>query len=381
MSISNLNRRQVLSATGAAIVGSMAMSGQAAASSHGDGPRSYSAELSGDEQVPPVETDASGHATFEVNEDGTEVDYEVHVDSICNVTQAHIHLGAEGENGPVIVWLYPEEGEEPELIEGRFDGTLATGTITEDDLVGPLEGASFEEAAERLKDEGAYVNVHTEQHPGGEIRGQIEPDGEPTEAPEDEGPTEHEFTLTVVDPDGNAVSDGSVTIFDSGAGIIRDLELDENGEVTTTLVEGGPYSYYVYDVEGYELPDDVDTSFELTDDTTETVELQPVDEGEESEQGEDDEAEDESGTEDDADDGDDDSDGTDDSDGSGGSDDDLDCEDFDTQEEAQEVYEQDTSDPHGLDADDDGEACEWNPSEDSASLTTSATDFVRLLFS
>ena len=95
----------------------MIVSGQAAASSHGDQPRTYSAELSGEEQVPPVETDASGHATFEVNEDGTEVEYEVHVESICNVTQAHIHLGEEGENGPVIVWLYPEEGEEPELIE------------------------------------------------------------------------------------------------------------------------------------------------------------------------------------------------------------------------------------------------------------------------
>ncbi|WP_336345133.1 CHRD domain-containing protein [Halalkalicoccus ordinarius] len=173
---SNLNRRQVLSATGAAIVGSMAMSGQAAASSHGDQPGTYSAELSGDAEVPPVETDASGHATFEANEDETAVEYEVHVESICNVTQAHVHLGEEGENGPVVVWLYPEEGAEPELIEGRFDGTLAEGTITEDDFVGPLEGASFEEAAETLESEGGYVNVHTEQHPGGEIRGQIEPD-------------------------------------------------------------------------------------------------------------------------------------------------------------------------------------------------------------
>ncbi|WP_336363637.1 CHRD domain-containing protein [Halalkalicoccus salilacus] len=220
------------------------------------------------------------------------------------VTQAHIHLGAEGENGPVIVWLYPEEGEEPELIEGRFDGTLATGTITEDDLVGPLEGASFEEAAERLESEGAYVNVHTEQHPGGEIRGQIEPDGEAEE------PTE---------------------------------EQDEEDE----------------------------SEDEPEDDEEESDES-------EEEPGGSDGTEDESGTEDDADDGGDDSDGTDDYDGSGGSDDDLDCEDFDTQEEAQEVYEQDTSDPHGLDADDDDEACEHLPSGGSPSLEAPLS-FVRSL--
>ena len=37
---------------------------------------------------------------------------------------------------------------------------------------------------------------------------------------------------------------------------------------------------------------------------------------------------------------------------------DLDCDDFSSQEEAQEVFEDAASDPHGLDADDDGEACE-----------------------
>jgi micrococcal nuclease len=36
----------------------------------------------------------------------------------------------------------------------------------------------------------------------------------------------------------------------------------------------------------------------------------------------------------------------------------LDCADFSSQEEAQEVLEDDPSDPHGLVADDDGEACE-----------------------
>lgn len=136
-------------------------------------PREYHAHLEGEPHG--VETDASGEARFQVNEDGTEAAYEVTVENICNVTQAHIHLGAEGEDGPIVVWLYPEEGMEPELIEGSFSGTLAEGTITEDEFVGEWEGAGFKDAIATFEEEGAYVNVHTEEHPGGEIRGQIVP--------------------------------------------------------------------------------------------------------------------------------------------------------------------------------------------------------------
>lgn len=45
--------------------------------------------------------------------------------------------------------------------------------------------------------------------------------------------------------------------------------------------------------------------------------------------------------------------------------DDLNCDDFDTQEEAQQQLDEDPSDPHGLDADDNGVACESLPSGDS----------------
>lgn len=136
-------------------------------------PREYHAHLAGDAHG--VETEASGEARFCVNEDGTEADYEVTVEDICNVTQAHIHLGTEGEDGPVVVWLYPEEGMEPELLEGQFSGTLAEGTITADDFVGEWEDTDFADAVATFEEEGAYVNVHTEEYPDGEIRGQTLP--------------------------------------------------------------------------------------------------------------------------------------------------------------------------------------------------------------
>jgi hypothetical protein len=56
--------------------------------------------------------------------------------------------------------------------------------------------------------------------------------------------------------------------------------------------------------------------------------------------------------------------------GAGG---DLDCDDFASQGEAQAVYEQDPSDPHGLDADGDGSACEWNPEDSEVSPTQTPT--------
>lgn len=136
-----------------------------------DLPRVFLAGLTGGQEVPPVETDANGAAIFRPNEDGTALEYKLAVNNLDNTLMAHIHIAPFGENGPVAVWLYPEDGPPPELIEGTFTGILATGTITEEDIV--LDGLTFEQLLEDMKNGNAYVNVHTEQFPAGEIRGQI----------------------------------------------------------------------------------------------------------------------------------------------------------------------------------------------------------------
>jgi len=86
---------------------------------------------------------------------------------------SHIHMGTSNENGPIVVWLYPVHGSSPELITGRFDGVLAQGTITADNLTGPLAGESLDSLITKMKSGDAYVQVHTTQHKAGEIRGQI----------------------------------------------------------------------------------------------------------------------------------------------------------------------------------------------------------------
>ncbi|WP_331232574.1 CHRD domain-containing protein [Natronorarus salvus] len=198
MSDNHVNRRTVLGAVGTTVVGGMLATGSAAAEGHAE---TFSAELTGAAEVPPVETNASGRATFEVAEDGSAVHFQVYIDCIQNVTQGHIHLGAEGENGPVVVWLYPQDTREPTLLEGvRRDFVLAEGTLTEEDLVGDFEGESLGSLAEAMREEDVYVNIHSEQNPAGEIRGQIVPDEEaevteveePEELPEEEDPDEEE---------------------------------------------------------------------------------------------------------------------------------------------------------------------------------------------
>lgn len=134
--------------------------------------RNFVASLKGRNEVPPVDTNAQGEAIFHVSKEGDSISYKLIAANIENITQAHIHLGASGVNGPVVAWLYPS-GPPAVLIPGRFDGVLAEGTITADDLVGPLVGQTLDDLIDAMQAGNTYVNIHTSQFPGGEIRGQI----------------------------------------------------------------------------------------------------------------------------------------------------------------------------------------------------------------
>ena len=59
------------------------------------------------------------------------------------------------------------------LIPGRSDGVLAEGVIMADSLVGPFAGEPLDVLFVLMLTDETYVNVHTTQYPGGEIRGQI----------------------------------------------------------------------------------------------------------------------------------------------------------------------------------------------------------------
>lgn len=133
----------------------------------------FRAHLTGAAEVPPVTVLSQGQATFRLSEDGSALSYRLMVANLTDLHMAHIHMAPADQNGPVVAWLYPD-GPPPQQIEGRFSGALATGVITAADLVGPLAGASMADLVAAMEAGGTYVNVHTFDHPGGAIRGQIE---------------------------------------------------------------------------------------------------------------------------------------------------------------------------------------------------------------
>jgi CHRD domain len=127
------------------------------------GNATYVAALSGAREVPAVQTPASGTATF--IRAGATVQYTVSASGfIAPLTVGHIHIGAAGEIGSVIV---------PFVILAQ-SGTVASGSL---DLSRPVTQGNITISGDSLRslfDRGsAYVNLHTAAWPDGEIRGQI----------------------------------------------------------------------------------------------------------------------------------------------------------------------------------------------------------------
>jgi hypothetical protein len=151
-------RRLLLSLVLTAVV-ALALAGAASAdrldvADHGR--RSFSTELTGAAEVPDpgAPPPASGTATITVNPGQEEVCWTIEADGIeLPYTGAHIHEGAVGEFGDVVVPLTSPD-------ESGFSSGCAEvpREVTLDILKNP---------------EDYYVNVHTEQFPNGAIRGQL----------------------------------------------------------------------------------------------------------------------------------------------------------------------------------------------------------------
>jgi len=116
----------------------------------GPGEQAFTARLSGDAEVPPVATGASGSLALVLDPTRGELRYQLRHD-MAAATMAHLHTGTSGESGPVAIAF-------PVALDG-LTGTLAITASQVSDL-----------QAGRL-----YANVHSPAHASGEIRGQIAP--------------------------------------------------------------------------------------------------------------------------------------------------------------------------------------------------------------
>lgn len=146
-----------------ALVGLLAAAvvGPAGASAAASAGEVWTASLSGASEVPAVATTGTASATFVLSPDGSTIDYAITYSGLTGtLSAAHIHLGAAGANGGVMLPL--AAGPSPMV-----------GTLTAADLVATGGVTTFAGAVAAIRTGGAYVNFHTAANPAGEIRGQI----------------------------------------------------------------------------------------------------------------------------------------------------------------------------------------------------------------
>lgn len=97
------------------------------------------------------DTDGSGEVMLTLNQGQGTISFELLTENIDPATAAHIHMGAAGTNGPVVV-------------DFNFSGTIGSGVIEVDpELIKAI----------RKNPAGFYVNVHNPMYPSGAIRGQL----------------------------------------------------------------------------------------------------------------------------------------------------------------------------------------------------------------
>lgn len=109
--------------------------------------------LSGVQEVPRVQTDATGNAALTIDTEAMVLSIHVNTMGLDTANASHIHRGLAGTNGPVAIGLM----QDPDNVRHWFTENVE------------LEASDMED----LNNGYYYVNVHSPEHPPGEIRGQV----------------------------------------------------------------------------------------------------------------------------------------------------------------------------------------------------------------
>lgn len=118
----------------------------------------FAARMNGGQEVPAVTTNALGLATFYLNDERDTLCFEMTATGLSGaITGIHIHDGAAGSNGPVLIDMMPY------LTGNRLKGTLTGSSLTSSLITKMFSGQ-------------LYLNLHTAANASGEIRGQIIPE-------------------------------------------------------------------------------------------------------------------------------------------------------------------------------------------------------------
>jgi hypothetical protein len=133
--------------------------------------------LSGFNEVPPILS--NGKASVRITINGTSLTYQLTLSGTftSTITQSHLHFGQPGVNGGVFLFLCTNLGNGPAGTPACPQQGTVTRTVSAADIVGPagqnLHPGSLDDAVRVIRGGDAYANVHTQQFPAGEIRGQV----------------------------------------------------------------------------------------------------------------------------------------------------------------------------------------------------------------
>ena len=138
-----------------------------------DGPK-FSARLLGFQEVPPKLTQGFGSFRAVVDVDAKTISYTLTFSNLSsNAVASHIHFGQPAVNGGIFINLC---GTSNTPVCPAGGGTVTGTIIAADVLAGPTQNVTagdFDGALRIIKSGTAYVNVHTVNFAGGEIRGQV----------------------------------------------------------------------------------------------------------------------------------------------------------------------------------------------------------------
>ena len=134
--------------------------------------------LTGDQQTPPVTTDAMGYVGLKFQDDRSKLMYSVHAEHIGKIIAVNLYQIGEEQNGATILDLLHSQRELKSIDKvvdktphGKTKGTVSMGGAISDDLQGRLKGKTLSDLHKLIDNGTVYVSIHTKDFPNGEIRG------------------------------------------------------------------------------------------------------------------------------------------------------------------------------------------------------------------
>ena len=126
----------------------------------------YRAKLDGNNEVPPINSTAEGVINFKTKNDM--LTWKMNVTGANDPTGVNIHKGKAGEKGEIVVDLMKvsKHSDTPK-------GMIMRGNVTESSLTGSMAGKTIADLKTAIANGDVYINLKTQDHPDGLMRGQI----------------------------------------------------------------------------------------------------------------------------------------------------------------------------------------------------------------